>query len=311
MKTNMGFFFGGYDKPGPGVDKNAPKKKGIFLYLEIIGRKFSNFLHAGVLYSIFSIPVIVLVYLLTVFVFIQPITAIQQSAMEIMQANGVPEAQISGQLGTVTFGICSTIAIFFVTMWGAGPASAGLSYVFRCFTREQPVWVWSDGKDKAKENAKQGFLVLLVDILVFVLAPTAITFYFNMAKAGEAKTIATILVYVLSVGLLVYTMMHPFIYQIMITFETKFKDLFKNSLIIMLAHLPLCLLLTLISAAIITVPFGLFGVTGSVGLVFIGLSLGYMFLRYPMEFYAARIIEKTFLKDNEKKTVEIEYEDEV
>ena len=28
----MGIFGGGYDKPGKGVDKNEPKKKGFFLF---------------------------------------------------------------------------------------------------------------------------------------------------------------------------------------------------------------------------------------------------------------------------------------
>lgn len=306
----MGLFGGGYDKAGPGVDKNAPKKRGLFLYIELVSRKFTLFLRSGFLYSLFAVPVLVLVYLLTVFVLAQPITAIQQSALEIMRSNGVAESEIAGQLGTVTFGICSTVAIFFVTMWGAGPLSAGLSYVYRCFTREQPVWVWSDGKDKVKENAKQGFIVLLIDILVFIFAPTAIIFYYNMSKLDGMQMIATILTYILSLALLIYTMMHPFMYQLMVTFETKTKDLYKNALLIMFAHLPICLILTFISAALITIPFGLWGVTGSMALVFIGLTIGYAFLRYPMEFYAARIIEKTFLNDKKKKTAEIEYEEE-
>ena len=96
----------------------------------------------------------------------------------------------------------------------------------------------------------------------------------------------------------------------MVTFDTKLKDLYKNSLLIMLAHLPICLILTLISVVLLTIPFGLWGVTGSMALVFIGLTIGYAFLRYPMEFYAARIIEKTFLNDKKKKTAEIEYEEE-
>ena len=31
----MGIFGGGYDKPGKGVDKNEPKKKGFFLFFDI------------------------------------------------------------------------------------------------------------------------------------------------------------------------------------------------------------------------------------------------------------------------------------
>ena len=35
-RKNMGIFGGGYDKPGKGVDKNEPKKKGFFLFFDIL-----------------------------------------------------------------------------------------------------------------------------------------------------------------------------------------------------------------------------------------------------------------------------------
>ena len=50
----MGFF--NYSKPGPGIDKNAPKKKGVALYLELFFRKFWELIRINVLYFIFSIP---------------------------------------------------------------------------------------------------------------------------------------------------------------------------------------------------------------------------------------------------------------
>lgn len=37
----MGLFFN-YDKPGPGMDKNAPKHWGIFLYFELLWRNFGK-----------------------------------------------------------------------------------------------------------------------------------------------------------------------------------------------------------------------------------------------------------------------------
>ena len=52
--TKMGLFFN-YDKPGPGIDKNAPKKKGIFLFLELLGRNLSNLLLSNMLYFIVSL----------------------------------------------------------------------------------------------------------------------------------------------------------------------------------------------------------------------------------------------------------------
>ncbi len=45
----MGMFFN-YDRPGPGVDKNAPKKKGVSLFFELLGRNISKLLLSNILY---------------------------------------------------------------------------------------------------------------------------------------------------------------------------------------------------------------------------------------------------------------------
>ena len=59
----MGIFGGGYDKPGMGVDKNEPKKKGFFLFFDIVIRKFTKFLGANCLYAITSIIWIAILYI--------------------------------------------------------------------------------------------------------------------------------------------------------------------------------------------------------------------------------------------------------
>ena len=309
----MGLFFGGYDKPGAGVDPNAPKKKGFFLYTELVTRKFTKFLQAGFIFSLFSLPLLALVYIISVFVFQQPIYAIQSTALEIMKANNIPEAEIPGQLGTITFSMCSMVSVFFVTMWGSGPLSAGLAFVFRSFTRETPVWVWSDGKDKVKENWKQGLGVMIVDLIFFILMPVAVSFYYNLGRVLPGMNlVCTLIMYVMLLFMFIYTMMHPYIYQIMITFECHFKDLFKNALILALAKLPVNVILTVIALACIVLPVALGGVMGGMAMVVIGLTFGYIVLRYPMEFYAARVIQKTFLNDKSmvvKDRVAVDYED--
>lgn len=56
----MAGFFGlfNYDKPGPGVDKNAPKKKSFVVFFEILGRKFWKLILVNLLYVLFSLPVV-------------------------------------------------------------------------------------------------------------------------------------------------------------------------------------------------------------------------------------------------------------
>ena len=53
--------FGGlfnYSKPGPGVDKNAPKKKRFFYFFELFGRKFWKLVELNLLYLLCCIPVV-------------------------------------------------------------------------------------------------------------------------------------------------------------------------------------------------------------------------------------------------------------
>lgn len=56
----MAGFFGlfDYSKPGPGVSKNAPKKKSFFVFLEIYFRKFWKLMIANLLYVLVSLPVV-------------------------------------------------------------------------------------------------------------------------------------------------------------------------------------------------------------------------------------------------------------
>ncbi len=54
----MALFKANYDKPGPGVDKNAPKKAPIAVFFEIYARKFWKLILANMLYVLVSLPVV-------------------------------------------------------------------------------------------------------------------------------------------------------------------------------------------------------------------------------------------------------------
>lgn len=55
-------FFGlfDYSKPGPGISKDAPKKRGFIEFWEIFFRKFWKLLQVNLLYLVTSIPVVTL-----------------------------------------------------------------------------------------------------------------------------------------------------------------------------------------------------------------------------------------------------------
>lgn len=54
----MGLFGNHYERAGSGISKNAPKKKGIFRFFEIFGRKFWKLFELNLLYFLSFLPVI-------------------------------------------------------------------------------------------------------------------------------------------------------------------------------------------------------------------------------------------------------------
>ena len=54
----MGLFGNRYERAGSGIAKNAPKKKGIFRFFEIFGRKFWKLFELNLLYFLSFLPVI-------------------------------------------------------------------------------------------------------------------------------------------------------------------------------------------------------------------------------------------------------------
>jgi len=55
----MGFLgMGNYAKPGPGISKNAPRKKRFFLFWELLFRKFGKLVWLNILYILCCIPLV-------------------------------------------------------------------------------------------------------------------------------------------------------------------------------------------------------------------------------------------------------------
>ncbi len=290
----MGIFSFNYSKPGPGVDKDAPQKKGIFRYFEIFFRKFWKLLQVNMLYFLTSIPLLLILYILA------PISDSFVSGI-ISQADPELAAQQSALIQL-------QLRFFFATMlfvfWGSGPATAAYSYITRCFTREQHAWILSDFKDKFLENFKQAIIVVIIDIIIVFLSIFGINFYFVYYKT-TGQQLWLFACCLMCTILLVYTFMHFYVYQFMVTFSSKLSQLYKNSLILALAQLPMNIFLTIVALAI---NFLLFNFLNPMFALFVDFLLGISLMRFPIEYSASRAIDKKILPYvNQTK---VEYEDE-
>jgi len=132
----------------------------------------------------------------------------------------------------------------FIAAWGAGPVTAGISYIMRNYSREEHAWVWTDFKDEAKSNFKQATIVLVIDLIMIFVFNAALSFY------SGAEGSLGILKYVVWAIILVYTLMHFYIYPIMITFDLPLKDIYKNSLIFAMGKLPSNLFVLIVLMAV-------------------------------------------------------------
>lgn len=296
----MGIFGGGYMKEGKGVDKNEPKKKGFFLFIDVLMHKISKIIGTNCLYALTSIIWIVILYMFFG-ILIGNTGVVASIAKTISETDAsISTEEMQGSIILLLQLVC-TMGIF--SMWGSGPASAAYAYIHRCFTRGEHAWVLSDGKDKFKENFKQGMLVVLFDAIVLIFAINAGYFYYTL-YIGTANFIWLALSYIIVLIFLIYTMMHPYIYQIMVTFECGIWSIYKNALIITIAKLPVNFLLLVISGVVI---YAMFTFVNPLAASLIILIAGLCLTSFPSHFYAARVIERTILKDIKEKQPKIEY----
>lgn len=291
----MGLFGFNYAKPGPGVDANEPEKKGFFRFWEIIFEKFGKLLGLNTIHAILSI-----VYLVILFV-IAPVsdTWLTQLAQD---ASKDPEA-VQMIAFTFTTMMRAIFAVGIFMLWGSGPSSAAYAYISRCFVRRDPVWIISDGKDKIKENFKQSIIVAVIDIAVLFLSFNAMLFY-NGMFTRSGNIFFMMLTSLMVMMFIVYTWMHFYIYQLMVTFECSLKQLYKNALIFAVAALPMNLFLTILALVVLA---SLFFFLNPFFAVIIDLILLPMLMRFPIEFYAARKIKKVAIGDDEKPAIQHEY----
>lgn len=242
----MGIFTRSFDKPGKGVDLNAPPKRSFFRFWDIFGRKFTHFVRVNLVYVLTSIPTFLLVFFLTGLVSsaILEVPSLQsvlqnlaQQTAENMGDSNLMTQQLNQMIVMFDLFVRFVLTYLFVVLWGMGPATAGLTYVLRNFAREEHAWIWSDFKDALKSNFKQSAIVFLIDLVVFVLFYVAFAFYLQMSGFLGAMR------YVIVMIAVIYTMMHFYLYPMMVTFQLSLKDLYRNALLFAIGKLPSNLLI--------------------------------------------------------------------
>lgn len=167
----------GYNKPGPGVEKNQPKKKRFFLFFELYFRKFTKLVQLNLLYLICCLPIVTI-----------------------------------------------------------GPATAGFVYVLRSYAREEHTFMMSDFFDAAVKNWKQAFVSSLINGAIIALCCVSIGLYSKMIQRTGNGALMILMIICIAV-LVAFVVMNFYFHLIMITFDLKLGQIYKNSLLFVILGL--------------------------------------------------------------------------
>ena len=221
-------FWGNYDKPGPGVEKDEIPKAAPIRFFQIFGRKFGKLIQLNLVFLLPTLAVFVLMASLYLF--------FHHVGIEIGTANG-----------PLTLDIW-TMYVVPLPLVLLSPFTAGLTYVTRNFSREEHAFIWSDFWSAVKNNWKYFLLNGFVIYLMYVIQSFAMIYYYNNAAHNAFLYVPFWLCIVISV---VFLFAQYYIPVMFVTFDLKFGQIYRNALIFVLAGFFRNLLITVILAALI------------------------------------------------------------
>ena len=220
--------FNDYESSGSGISKSAPKKKGMSLFLDILGRKFWQLAGLNLLFFLFFLPLFLI------------ITAIQY----------IPDS------GPVLAVIAALLLIFAVNI---GPATAGMTKVIRCYLVEKHTYVVRDFFRGFRANYKKAAVIGFIDCIVFLSAFAAVNVYPVLAVQLGTKLMYVPMIISYSL-VIVVLMMNYYIYLMMVATNLSLKNLIKNSFALTFVAMKTNVIITLLVLLIIglLVPLMLF-----------------------------------------------------
>ena len=303
------FGFYNYNKPGKGVEQRDPNQPRTSLFFELFFRKLWDLCKVNMLYVLLILPTFIITMIIVGVLSSRLTDIVAPIFAQIMGLGAVDMSNVQFVTSLVWFdlGARAVIAVLFVIFLGAGPATAGITYVLRNYAREEHAWLWSDTWRNLKSNFKQAALLWILDLGVFFVMVIAFNFYLNYGNLGLVALGVLLFVTVL------YLMMHIYVYQIMITFVLPFRNVLKTSVIMALMTAPKTLLMLIILAAVhIGLPVLLITFGKSVGglIIFILLEVlvlpaasAFMtnfFIYNTVEKYIKQALEQFGTEDTEK-----------
>ena len=243
----MNFFNMHYDRPGPGVAKDAPRKTGISRWFEIVSRDLWDFTKANFVTILCFAPMLIVMVMAAVWLLLDPNLLIL----------------ILGLFVGSVFGVF------------AGPALCAMEALMLKSLRDEPKFFWHTYKKAFKENFKQGAVIGIIFSFILLAQVFGFVVYFRHSTSVWMLAL-------MFLDALLLTMMLLFFIPQLVLMDLPLKAIFTNSLRLSLGFLPRSLPAALIQlglfgAQLLYLPFS-FPIFILVGLwipIFTGLFLIY------------------------------------
>lgn len=273
----MGLFdvLHGYNKAGPGVEKDEPPKAAPIRFFEIYFRKFSKLVQANL---IFVLPSLVVALCMgAIYLFVPHITLT------------LPGTEATVNITTMYL---MTLPLIFLM-----PFTAGLTVITRNFAREEHAFIWSDFWDTVKSNWKYFLLNGCICYVVYFLLSFSLWFYH--AKGNYVPFWFCVVLAV------VFIIAQYYIPVMLITFDLNLGQVYRNALIFVLAGFGRNLLITAILAVLVVlIPFPntTLGFT-----IFLVLALFWLFsfVSYLVNFTVYPVIDRYMIQPYQKKMANV------
>ena len=165
----------------------------------------------------------------------------------------------------------------------------GMMYVLRNWARDEHSFMWQDYKAAIKDNWKQSLPLGLINGLSFLLFFVAWTFYGEQANSNWIFAIPQGLMLVI---LIVWWMMNEIIYVMMVTYEMKFFTLIRNSILMVVARLPIAFLILLGTVAVPLLLMFLPAPYNLLALLIVYALIGFAFLGFVQASFANSCFDK-------------------
>lgn len=192
--------------------------------------------------------------------------------------------------------LCIVCCIPVVT---AGPAIAAMYYITLKMARNEESYVVKGFFHSFKQNLKQGIVIQIIMLLLGIVL--AFDLYFCRMMSGQGA-VYRVFSYIFVVALFVYAMLFLWIYPVLAKFFNTIKNLFRNSILMSIRHLPYTILMMVITAA--PVLLGIFVAQAFPFMILFYIMLGFATVTYINSRFFVKLFDNYIPEDAGKDTEE-------